>query len=74
MCLSFQIKMNIKEKRVQHQTSWDVGRGGPPTLDNYEGLGFPASLTAALGEALKRNEHVPAYIFFLSFPLADCLV
>ena len=63
MCLSFQIKMNIKEKRVQHQT-----------LDNYEGLGFPASLTAALGEALKRNEHVPAYIFFLSFPLADCLV
>ena len=27
MSLSFQIKMNIKEKRVQHQTSWDVGRG-----------------------------------------------
>ena len=56
--------MNIKEKRVQHQTSWDVGRGmgayPPPTLDNYEGLGFPASLTAALGEALKRNEHVPS--------------
>ena len=61
MCLSFQIKMNIKEKRVQHQT-----------LDNYEGLGFPASLTAALGEALKRNEHVPAYILVENLKVKSC--